>query len=98
MRRAQDTEITKLHIGKDGTLRIPAHVVNTAQLHAGDEVIVRIQPKQLAVVGNNMAEELLAQFVCYTHRMLAHVDSSYRMAHGSTLEAYRALSYAERDA
>jgi len=25
MRHTQDTESTKLHIGKDGTLRIPAH-------------------------------------------------------------------------
>src|SRR2546425_8895008 len=36
-----------------------SHVVSTAQLHAGDEVTVRIQPKHLAVVGSIMAEELL---------------------------------------
>ena len=52
MRRAQDTEITKLHIGKDGTLRIPAHIVSTAQLQADDEVTLRVKPKQLAVVGS----------------------------------------------
>ena len=98
MHRAQDTEITKLQIGKDGTLRIPAHVVSTAQLHAGDEVTVRVKPKQLAVVGSIMAEELLAQFVRDTHRLLAHVDESYRMADGLTLDAYLALSDAERDA
>jgi antitoxin component of MazEF toxin-antitoxin module len=98
MRHTQDTESTKLHIGKDGTLRIPAHVVSTAQLHAGDEVTVRIQPKHLAVVGSIMAEELLVQFVRDTHRLLAHVDASYRMADGLTLDAYLALSDAERDA
>lgn len=98
MRSAQDTEITKLHIGKDGTLRIPAHVVSTAQLQAGDEVTVRIKPKQLAVVGRIMAEELLAQFVRDTQRLLAHVDASYRMADGLTLDAYLALRDAERDA
>ena len=98
MYRAQDTEITKLQIGKDGTLRIPAHVVSTAQLQAGDEVTVRVKPKQLAVVGSIMAEELLAQFVRDTHRLLAHVDESYRMADGLTLDAYLALSDAEREA
>jgi hypothetical protein len=45
-----------------------------------------------------MAEELLAQFVRDTHRLLAHVDASYRMADGLTLDAYLALSDAERDA
>jgi antitoxin component of MazEF toxin-antitoxin module len=98
MHRAQDTEITKLHIGKDGTLRIPARVVSTAQLQAGDEVTVRVKPKQLAVVGSIMAEELLAQFIRDTHRLLAHVDESYRMADGLTLDEYLALSDAERDA
>jgi antitoxin component of MazEF toxin-antitoxin module len=98
MRRAQDTETTKLHISKDGTLRIPAHVISTAQLQAGDEVTVRVQPKQLAVVGSIMVEELLAQFVRDTHRLLAHADESYRMADGLTLDAYLALSDAERDA
>jgi antitoxin component of MazEF toxin-antitoxin module len=49
MRHTQDIEVTKLHIGKDGTLRIPAHVVSMAQLHAGDEVTVHIQPKYLTV-------------------------------------------------
>jgi len=98
MRSAQDPEITKLHISKDGTLRIPAHVISTAQLQAGDEVTVRVKPKQLAVVGSIMAEELLAQFVRDTHRLLAHVGASYRMADGLTLDEYLALSDAERDA
>ena len=98
MRRAQETESTKLHVSKDGTLRIPAHVISTAQLQAGDEVTVRVQPKHLAVVGSIMAEELLAQFVRDTHRLLAHVDESYRMADGLTLDAFLALSDAERDA
>ena len=98
MRSAQNTEITTLHIGKDGTLRIPAHVVSTAQLQAGDEVTVRVKPKQLAVVGRIMAEELLAQFVRDTQRLLANVDASYPMADGLTLDAYLALSDAERDA
>jgi len=98
MHRTQDTEITKLHIGKDGTLRIPAHVVSTAQLQAGDEVTVRVKPKQLAVVGSIMAEELLAQFIRDTHHLLANVDESYRMADGLTLDEYLALSDAERDA
>lgn len=97
MRSAHDTEITKLHIGKDGTLRIPAHVVSTAQLQAGDEVTVRVKPKQLAVVGRIMAEELLTQFVRDTQRLLANVDASYRMADGLTLDAYLALSDAERN-
>jgi hypothetical protein len=43
-------------------------------------------------------EELLVQFVRDTHRLLAHVDASYRMADGLTLDAYLALSDAERDA
>ena len=98
MRSAQDTETTKLHIGKDGTLRIPAHVVSTAQLQAGDEVTVHVKPKQLAVVGSIMVEELLAQFVRDTHCVLANVDESYRMADGLTLDAYLALNDAERDA
>jgi antitoxin component of MazEF toxin-antitoxin module len=98
MRSAQDSETTKLYIGKDGTLRIPAHVVSTAQLQAGDEVTVRIKPKQLAVVGSIMAEELLAQFAGDTQRLLAHVNESYRMADELTLDAYLALSDAERDA
>ena len=98
MRGTQETEITKLHIGKDGILRIPAHVVSTAQLQAGDEVTVRIQPKQLAVVGSIMAEELLTQFVRDTHRLLSRADESHRMANGLTLDAYLALSDAERDA
>jgi antitoxin component of MazEF toxin-antitoxin module len=95
---AQNTEITTLHIGKDGTLHIPAHVVSTAQLQAGDEVTVRVKPKQLAVVGRIMAEELLAQFIRDTQRLLANVDASYRIADGLTLDAYLALSDAERDA
>lgn len=74
MRSAQDSETIKLYIGKDGTLRIPAHVVSTAQLQAGDEVTVRIKPKQLAVVGSIMPEELLAQFAGDTQRLLAHVN------------------------
>ena len=98
MRPAQETESTKLHVSKDGTLRIPAYVISTAQLQAGDEVTVRVQPKHLAVVGSIMAEELLAQFVRDTHRLLAHVDESYRMADGLTLDAFLALSDAERDA
>ena len=98
MRHTQDTESTKLHIGKDGSLRIPAHMVSTAQLQAGDEVTVRIQPKYLAVVGSIMTKELLAQFVRDTHRLLAEVDASYRMADGLTLDEYLALSDAERDA
>ena len=98
MRSAQDAEITKLQIGKDGILRIPAHVVSRAQLQAGDEVSVRVKPKQLAVVGSIMAEELLAQFVRDTQRLLAHVDESYHMADGLTLDEYLALSDAERDA
>ena len=98
MRSAHDTESTKLHIGKDGTLRIPAHVVSTAHLQAGDEVTVRVKPKQLAVVGSIMAEELLAQFVRDTHCLLAHVDASYRMADGLTLDDYLALSDAAREA
>jgi antitoxin component of MazEF toxin-antitoxin module len=98
MQSAQDTETTKLHISKDGTLRIPAYVVNAAQLHAGDEVAVRIKPKELALVGGIEAEELTAQFVRDTHRLLADVHESYRMADGLTLDAYLALSDAEREA
>jgi len=73
-------------------------MVSTAQLQAGDEVTVRIQPKYLAVVGSIMTKELLAQFVRDTHRLLAEVDASYRMADGLTLDEYLALSDAERDA
>jgi hypothetical protein len=98
MQSTPGTETTKLHIGKDGTLRIPAHVVSAAQLRAGDEVAVRVSPKQLALVGGISAEELLAQFVRDTHRLLANVDESYRMADGLTLDAYLALSDAEREA
>jgi antitoxin component of MazEF toxin-antitoxin module len=98
MQSTPGTETTKLHISKDGTLRIPAHVVSAAQLRAGDEVTVRVKPKQLALVGGIRAEELLAQFVHNTHRLLANVDESYRMADGLTLGAYLALSDAEREA
>jgi hypothetical protein len=59
---------------------------------------VRVQPKHLAVVGSIIPEELLAQFVRDTHRLLAHVDESYRMADELTLDAFLALSDAERDA
>jgi antitoxin component of MazEF toxin-antitoxin module len=98
MHSTPGTETTKLHIGKDGTLRIPAHIVSAAQLQAGDEVTVRVKPKQLALVGGTRAEELLAQFVRDTQRLLANVDASYRMADGLTLDAYLALSDAEREA
>jgi hypothetical protein len=98
MQSTPGTEPTKLQIGKDGTLRIPAHVVSAAQLRAGDEVTVRIKPKQLALVGGIRAEELLGQFVRDTHRLLANLDESYRMADGLTLDAYLALSDAEREA
>jgi len=98
MQSTPGPETTKLHIGKDGTLRIPAHVVSAAQLRAGDEVTVRVKPKQLALVGGIRAEELLAQFVRNTQRVLANVDESYRMADGLTLDAYLALSDAEREA
>lgn len=60
MRSTQGTETTKLHIGKDGTLRIPAHVVSAAQLRAGDEVTVHVKTKQLALVGGIRTEELMA--------------------------------------
>jgi hypothetical protein len=98
MQATPGREATKLHIGKDGTLRIPAHVVSAAQLRAGDEVAVRVSPKQLALVGGISAAELLAQFVRDTHRLLAHMDEAYRMADGLTLDAYLALSDAEREA
>ena len=45
-----------------------------------------------------MAAELLAHFVRDTHRLLAHVDESYCMADGLTLDVYLTLSDAERDA
>ena len=51
-----------------------------ASLLSGDEVAVRVSPKQLALVGGISAEELLAQFVRDTHRLLAHMDEAYRMA------------------
>ena len=60
MQSTPGTETTKLHIGKDGTLRIPAHIVSAAQLQAGDEVTVCVKPNQLALVGGIGAEELLA--------------------------------------
>ena len=69
-----------------------------ASLLSGDEVAVRVSPKQLALVGGISAEELLAQFVRDTHRLLAHMDEAYHMADGLTLDAYLALSDAEREA
>jgi len=74
--------------------------ISPTPLAAGveDEVTVRVKPKQLAVICSIMAEELLALFVCDTHRLRAHVNESYRMADGLTLDTYLALSDAERDA
>jgi antitoxin component of MazEF toxin-antitoxin module len=98
MRSTQGSETIKLHIGKDGTLRIPAYVVGAAQLRAGDEVTVRVKPKQLALVGAIRAEELMTQFVRDTQHLLTDVDEAYRMADGLTLDEYLALSEAEREA
>jgi hypothetical protein len=98
MHSTSGTETTKLYIGQDGSPRIPARIVSGAQLRAGDEVTVHVRPKQLALVGDIRAEELLAQFVRDTQRLLANVDKSYRMADGLTLDAYLALSDAEREA
>ena len=57
-----------------------------------------VSPKQSALVGGISAEELLAQFVRDTHRLLAHMDEAYRMADELTLDTYLALSDAEREA
>ena len=57
MRSAPGAATTTLHVGADGTLRIPAEIISAAQLLAGDAVAVRIESQQLAVIGGIKEED-----------------------------------------